>query len=80
MAELYKLLCVVALVATVGNSGGRIGDILVGYKVIGCPIAINNADTPEAMVLVAPPLEDDHTVVSYFASSGVEEYFTSGVA
>ena len=50
MVELYKLLCVAAIVETVGNSCGRVGVIVVGYTVIGCPTAINNAYTLEAMV------------------------------
>ncbi len=32
------------------------------------------------VVWVAPPSEDDCVIRSYFTSSGVEEYFTSGVA
>ncbi len=70
MVESYKLLCVVAIVETVGGSGGCIGVIIVGDTVISCPATVNNADTPEAMVRVAPPLE----------SCGMEEYFTSGIA
>ncbi len=77
---MYKLLCVVTIVKTVGNSGGPIGVIIVGYRVIGCQTIINNVDMPEAMVWVMPSTEDDRAIVSYFASGGVEEYFTSGIA
>jgi hypothetical protein len=80
MVESYKLLCVVAIVETVNYSGGCNGVIVVGYTVIGCPTVVNNVYMPEAMVWVTPPPEDDHAIVSYFASFGVEEYFTSSVA
>ena len=47
---------------------------------IGCPSIVNNADAPEAMVRVVPPLEDDRAIVCDFAPSGVKEYFASGIA
>ncbi len=47
---------------------------------IGCPSVVDNADAPEVMVRVAPPLEDDRTVVCDFTPSGMKEYFASGVA
>ncbi len=47
---------------------------------IGCPSIINNADAPEVMVRVAPPLEDDRAVVCDFTPGGVKEYFASGIA
>jgi hypothetical protein len=77
---LYKLLCVVAITETVDDGSGCIGIIVVGDTVIGCPTVVNDADMPEATVWVAPPLEDDHAVVSYFAASGVKEYLTLGVS
>jgi hypothetical protein len=77
MVELYKLLCVAAIVETVGNSCGRVGVIVVGYTVIDCSTIVNNLDMPEAMMLVTPPMEDDRAIVSYFASSGMEDNFTS---
>jgi hypothetical protein len=80
MVESCDLLCVVAIVETVGNGGGFVRVIVVRDTVIGCPIIIDNADMPEAMVWVAPPLEDDRAIVSYFAASGMEEYLTSGAA
>jgi hypothetical protein len=80
VVESYKLLCAVAIVETVDNSGGRIGVIVIRCMVIGCPTINNNADTPEAMVWVAPPSVDDRAIVSYFTSGGMEEYFTSGIA
>jgi hypothetical protein len=80
VVESCKLLCVVAILETVGNCGGHIGVIIIRDTVIGCPTVVNNADMPEAMVWVVPPSEDDRVIVSYFASGGMEEYFTSGAA
>ncbi len=80
MVESYELLCVVAIVETVGDSGVHIRVFFVGYTVIGCPTLVNNTDTPKAMVWVVPPLEDDRAIVSYFASGGMEEYFTFSIA
>ncbi len=77
---MYKWLCVVAVVEAVGNSGGCIRVIVVGYTVIGCLTFVNNVDMPEAMVWVTPPSEDDRAMVSYLTSCGMEEYFTSHVA
>ncbi len=68
------------IVETVSNSSGHIGVIVMGYTVIGCTTIINNADTPEAMVWVAAPSKDDRAIVIYFASSGMEKNFTSGIA
>jgi hypothetical protein len=78
--RIVKLLCVVAILETVGDSSGCIGVFIVRYTVTGCPTIVNDADTPQAMVWVMPPLEDDYPIVSCFASDGMEEYFTSGIA
>jgi hypothetical protein len=47
---------------------------------IGCPSVIDNADAPEAMVRVTPPLEDDRAVVCDFTLGSVKEYFASSIA
>ncbi len=65
MVESYKLLCVVAIVETFGNSSGHIGVIVVGYTVIGCPTVIGDADMPEAMAWLAPPSEDTLHLVAW---------------
>ncbi len=80
MIETRHLLCIVAIVETVRNcSSLRGGDILINLQG-GCPDIINNDNAPEAMFGVTPPSEDDFAIKSYFATGGVEEYFTTGVA
>ncbi len=63
-----------------GGGGGHVKVTVLRDTVIGCPTVVDNADMPETMVWVAPPLEDNHANVSYFAAGCVEEYLTSGVA
>ncbi len=75
-----QLLCIVAIVETVCNGSGlRGGDVVIDLH-ISRPAIINNANMPEAMLGVMPPLEDDFAIKSYFATGGVEEYFATGVA
>jgi hypothetical protein len=75
-----QLLHIVAIVETVHDGSSlRGGDIVINLQV-GCPAIINDADMPEAMFGVTPPLEDDFAIKSYFATGGVEEYFATGVA
>jgi hypothetical protein len=80
MIEMHQLLRIVAIVETVSNGSSlRGGDVVIDLQV-DCPAIINNANTPEAMFGVTPPLEDDFAIKSYFATGGVEEYFATGVA
>jgi hypothetical protein len=68
-----QLLHIVTIVETVSNGSSlRGGDIVVDHQV-GHPAIINNANAPEAMFGVMPPLEDDFAIKSYFATGGVEE-------
>ncbi len=80
MIETCQLLRIVAVVETVcDGSGWKGGDVVINLQV-GRPAIINNANMPEAMLGVTPPLEDDFAVKSYFATSGIEEYFATGIA
>jgi hypothetical protein len=80
MIEMRQLLCIVAIVETVHNSSSlRGGDIIINLQV-GCPAIINDANVPEGMFGVTPPSEDDFAIKSYFATSGVEEYFATSIA
>ena len=75
-----QLLCIVAIVETVHDGSSlRGGDIVINLQV-GCPAIINNANMPEAMFGVMPPLEDDFAIKSYFATSGIEEFFATSIA
>ncbi len=80
MVELRQLLCVVTNVETVHDSIELRGGFVVSDLEVGSPSVINDAYLPEATLGVAPPLEDDFAVESYFASSSMEEYLASGVA
>ena len=80
MIETRQLLCIVATVETVHDGSSlRGGDVVIDLQV-GRPAIINNANTPEAMFGVMPPSEDDFAIKSYFATGGIEEYFTTGIA
>jgi hypothetical protein len=80
MIETRQLLRIVAIVEAVRDcSSFRSGDIVFDLQV-GCPAIINNANAPEAMFGVTPPLEDDFAIKSYFATSGIEEYFATSIA
>ncbi len=80
MIETHQLLCIVAIIETMRNGSSlRGGDIVINLQV-GCPAIINNANAPEAMFGVTPPSEDDFGIKSYFATSGVEEYFANSIA
>ena len=77
---MHYLLRIVAIVETVSNGSSlRGGDVVVDLQV-GCPAIINNANAPEAMFGVMSPSEDDFAIKSCFATSGLEEYFATGVA
>jgi hypothetical protein len=77
---MHQSLPIVAIVETVSNgSSMRGGDVVVDLQVI-FPAIINNANVPEAMFGVTPPLEDDFALKSYITTSDVEEYFATGVA
>jgi hypothetical protein len=77
---MHQLLCIVAIIETVHNGSSlRGGDIVIDLQ-IGHPAIINNANTPEAMLGVTPPLEDDFAIKSYFATGGIEEYFATRIA
>jgi hypothetical protein len=57
-----QLLCIVAIIETVlDGSGLRGGDVVIDLQV-GGPAIIDDANVPEAMFGVMPPLEDDFTV------------------
>ncbi len=57
-----QLLRIVAIVETVSDGSSlRGGDVVVDLQV-GCLAIINDANAPEAMFGVAPPLEDDFAV------------------
>jgi hypothetical protein len=47
---------------------------------VRCPAVVNDLDTPEAVVRVAPPSEDDRAVKCYFTSGGVKEHFAPSIA
>jgi hypothetical protein len=80
MVEMRQLLHIVAIIETVHNSSSlRGGDVVIDLQV-GCPAAIKDADVPEAVFGVTPPSEDDFAGKSYFATGGIEEYFTTGIA
>ncbi len=75
-----QLLRIVAIIETVHNGSSlRSGDVVINLQV-GSPVIINDANVPEAMFEVTPPLEDNFAIKSYFATSGVEEYFATGIA
>ncbi len=74
------MLCIVAIVETVHNGSSlRGGDVVIDLQV-GHPAIIYDANAPEAMFGVTPPLEDDFAFKSYFATGGIEEYFATSVA
>ncbi len=74
-----QLLRIVAIIETVcDGSSLRGGDVVINLQV-GHPAIINNANAPEAMFGVTPPLEDDFAIKSYFTTGGVEEYFATGI-
>ncbi len=80
MIETRQLLRIVTTVENVSNGSSlRGGDVVINLQV-GCPAIINNANMPEAMFGVLPPLEDDFAIKSYFATGVVEEYFATSVA
>ncbi len=79
MIETGQLLHIVAIIETVSNGSSlRGGDVVVNLQV-GCPAIINDANAPEAMFGVTPPLEDAFAIKSYFATSGIEEYFATSI-
>ncbi len=59
MVESDQLLGVVTVVETVCDSGGLRGGIVVHNLHVDCPSIIDNANLPEAISGVTPPLEDD---------------------
>ncbi len=68
-----QLLRIVGIVETVRDcSSLRGGDVVIDLQG-SCPAIINDANAPEEMFGVMPPLEADFAVKSYFATSGVEE-------
>ena len=79
MIETHQLLRIVAIIETACNGSGLRGDDVVIDVQVGHPAIINNANAPEAMFGVTPPSEDDFTIKSYFATGGIEEYFTTGI-
>ncbi len=80
MIEMRHLLCVVAIVETVRNGSDLRGGAVIIDIQISRPAIINHANTPEAVLGVTPPSEDDFAVKSYFATGGTEEYFATSVA
>ncbi len=63
MIESYQLLCVVTAVETVCNSGGLWGRGVVVHDLdVGCLAIVNDTNQPEAMLGVAPSLEDGFTI------------------
>jgi hypothetical protein len=80
MIEMRQLLCIVAIVETVHDGSGlRGGDVVIDLH-ISCPAIIDNVNTPEAMLGVTPPSEDDIAIKSYFATGGINEYFATSIA
>ena len=79
MVESLQLLCVVTIVETVRYGVGLRGGFIVSDLEVGSPSVVDNTHPPEAMLGVAPPLEDDFAVESYFASGSMEEYLASGI-
>jgi len=78
--ETHQLLHIVAIIETVRDGSSlRGGDVVVDLQV-GRPAIINNANASEAIFGVTPPSENDFAIKSYFATSGIEEYFATGVA
>ncbi len=47
----------------------RGGDVVIDLQV-SRPVIMNNANAPDTMFGVTPPLEDDFTIKSYFATGG----------
>ncbi len=79
MIKMRQLLHIVVIIETVHDgSSWRGGDVVINLQV-GCPAIINNANAPEVMFGVMPPLEDDFAVKSYFATGGIEEYLATSV-
>ncbi len=79
MIEMRQLLRIVAIIETVHDGSSlRGGDVVINLKV-SRPAIINNADTPEAMFGVMPPLEDDIAIKSYFLIGGIEQYFATSI-
>jgi hypothetical protein len=76
-----ELLCIVTIVETMHNGSGlRGGDAVINLQ-IGCVAIVNDSNTPEEMLGITPPLEDDFAIKSNFATlGGIEEYFVTGVA
>jgi hypothetical protein len=80
MVELHQLLCVVTIVETLCNGIGLQGGFVVSDLEVGSSSVVDDAHPLEAMSRVAPPLEDDFAIESYFASGSMEEYLASGIA
>ncbi len=80
MLEMHQLLCIVAFVETVRDGSGLSGGDLIINLQISRPSIIDDANMPEVMLGVTPPLEDDFAIKSYFKTSGIEEYFATSVA
>ncbi len=79
MIETRQLLRIVAIIETVSNNSSlRSGDVVVDLQV-GSPAIINDANMPEVMFGVTPPLEDDFAVKNYFTTGGIEEYFATSI-
>ena len=72
-------LCVVTVIQAVCDLCWWRGVIVFDLDV-GSPSVIDNANSPEGMSGVSPSAQDDLTVECDFATSGVEEYLTAGVA
>jgi hypothetical protein len=72
--ETHQLLHIVAIVETLHDGSSLRGDDVVINLQVGRPAIINDANAPEAMFGVTPPLEDDFAIKSYFATGGIEEY------
>ncbi len=62
MIEPHELVCVVTIIKAVGNCNGRGWFFIVNNAMVCHLSVVDDADVPEAVVGVAPSLEDDCTV------------------
>jgi hypothetical protein len=59
-----------------GDDGS--GDVADGQ--LGCPAVVNDHDSPQAILGVAPPLQDDFAIKGDFTTCFVKEYLAAHVA
>ena len=79
MIKMGELLRVVTVVQAVTGFRWRGCGGVVRNPEMGSPPIVDDADSPEAMLGVAPSAEDDFTIECDFATGGIEENLASGV-